>query len=234
MNGKNLHAALRRLGDPAVAVHSQRFFKTGQGEYGEGDLFLGIRVPVLRQQAKQHRHITIEQLLLSLRSVYHEERLCALLIMVLKYQAGNDLQREAIVEHYLSNTQYINNWDLVDSSAYHILGPHLENRDRGLLHGLARSGSLWERRMAIIATLYFIKKHQYKDTLKISYELLGDPHDLIHKAVGWMLREVGNRDLEVEQAFLNVHYKKMPRTMLRYAIEKFPDKQRKAYLQGTV
>lgn len=176
----------------------------------------------------------IKQLLRSLRSVYHEERLCAVFIMVTKYQRGSDVEREAIFQHYLSNTQFINNWDLVDSSAYHILGPHLEYGDRRLLYRLARSDSLWERRMAIISTLYFIKKQQYEDTLKISLELLSDPHDLIHKAVGWMLREVGNRDLNAEQTFLNQHYQTMPRTMLRYAIEKFPEKQRKAYLHGRV
>ncbi|MEW8193684.1 MAG: DNA alkylation repair protein, partial [Candidatus Thiodiazotropha sp.] len=135
---------------------------------------------------------------------------------------------------YLNNTRYINNWDLVDSSAYHIVGVHLENRDRRILHDLARSESLWERRIAIISTLHFIKKQQYEDTLRISLQLLDDTHDLIHKAVGWMLREVGNRDLSVEQSFLREHYQRMPRTMLRYAIEKFPQKQRKAYLNGQV
>ncbi|PVV12024.1 MAG: DNA alkylation repair protein [gamma proteobacterium symbiont of Ctena orbiculata] len=234
MDARQLHQRLRGLGDPTIAEHSQRFFKTAKGEYAEGDRFLGIRVPVLRQQAGEYLHMPIKQLLRSLRSVYHEERLCAVLIMVLKYQRGSDVEREAIFQHYLSNTQYINNWDLVDSSAYHILGPHLEYGDRHPLYRLARSDSIWERRMAIISTLYFIKKQQYEDTLKISLELLSDPHDLIHKAVGWMLREVGNRDLNAEQTFLARHYQKMPRTMLRYAIEKFPEKQRKAYLQGRV
>jgi 3-methyladenine DNA glycosylase AlkD len=234
MSVKQLRESLRSVADPAIAVHSQRFFKTGKGEYGEGDHFLGIRVPVLRQHARKHRTITIKQLLQLLRSGYHEERLCALLIMVLKYQGGSDKERERIFQHYLSNTRYINNWDLVDSSAYHIVGHHLEDRDRHILYSLAGSESLWERRIAIISTLHFIKKQQYEDTLKLSHQLLDDTHDLIHKAVGWMLREVGNRDLSVEQIFLNEHYHRMPRTMLRYAIEKFPDNQRKAYLSGRV
>jgi 3-methyladenine DNA glycosylase AlkD len=234
MNVKQLRESLRRLGNPAIAEHSQRFFKTGKGEYGEGDRFLGIRVPVLRQYARQYLDLPVKQRLQLLHSSYHEERLCALLIMVLKYKRGSEDEREKIFQHYLSNTSYINNWDLVDSSAYHIVGVHLETRDRRILYELASSESLWERRIAIISTLHFIKTRQYEDTLNISLRLMDDTHDLIHKAVGWMLREVGNLDLAVEQAFLNEHYRRMPRTMLRYAIEKFPQKQRKAYLKGQV
>ncbi|MGD9171542.1 MAG: DNA alkylation repair protein [Candidatus Thiodiazotropha sp.] len=234
MQIKQLRESLRSIADPAIAANSQRFFKTGKGEYGEGDRFLGIRVPILRQHARTYRNIPIKQLLQLLRSDYHEERLCALLIMVLKYHQGGNDEKETVFQRYLSNTRHINNWDLVDSSAYHIVGQHLEDRDRGILYRLARSESLWERRIAIIATLHFIKKQEYVDTLKISLELLDDSHDLIHKAVGWMLREVGNRDFSVEQVFLDEHYRRMPRTMLRYAIEKFPNKQRKAYLNGQV
>jgi 3-methyladenine DNA glycosylase AlkD len=234
MRAKQLRETLRSLGNPKIAQHSQRFFKTGKGEYGEGDRFLGIRVPVLRQQARHYRNMPIKQLLQILRSAYHEERLCALLIMVLKYQRGSEAEKEEIYQHYLNNTRYINNWDLVDTSAHHIVGVHLQQSERNVLYRLARSESLWERRIAIIATFNFIKKQQYEDTLKISLELLHDPHDLIHKAVGWMLREVGNRDRLTEQAFLDQHYQTMPRTMLRYAIEKFPEKQRKAYLEGRV
>lgn len=234
MNVKHLRESLHSAADPAIAAQSQRFFKTGKGEYGEGDLFLGIRVPILRQHAQKHCDIPIKQLLQLLRSGYHEERLCALLIMVLKYQRGSDEERETIFQQYLGNTPYINNWDLVDSSAYHIVGYHLEDKNRRILYELARSESLWERRIAIISTLHFIKKQQYEDTLKLSLQLLGDAHDLIHKAVGWMLREVGNRDLSVEQVFLNEHYHHMPRTMLRYAIEKFPENQRKGYLSGRI
>ncbi|MBV2097241.1 MAG: DNA alkylation repair protein [Candidatus Thiodiazotropha sp. (ex Codakia orbicularis)] len=232
MNAKHLRETLRGLADPAIAEHSQRFFKAGKGEYGEGDRFLGIRVPVLRREARRHLGISIAQLLRLLRSRYHEERLCALLIMVLKYQRGSEEERAAIYQHYLENTDCINNWDLVDSSAHSILGAHLKDRERGILYRLARSESLWERRIAIMATLHFIKNREYGDTLKLSHMLLEDSHDLIHKAVGWMLREVGNRAPRVERAFLNSHYRQMPRTMLRYAIEKFPEKERKAYLNG--
>ncbi|MES9992627.1 MAG: DNA alkylation repair protein [Candidatus Thiodiazotropha sp.] len=234
MNAKQLGETLHGLADPEIAEHSQRFFKTGRGEYGEGDRFLGIRVPVLRREAKRHRHMPIEQIVRLLHSKYHEVRLCALLIMVLNYQQGSQAEKEAIFRHYLENTGYINNWDLVDSSAHHILGAHLENRDRRVLHRLAASENLWERRIAIMSTLYFIKNQDYDDTLKLSLRLLDDDHDLIHKAVGWMLREVGNRAPRVERAFLKEHYQCMPRTMLRYAIEKFPEAERKAYLKGEV
>jgi 3-methyladenine DNA glycosylase AlkD len=231
---KHLRDSLRSTADPEIAAHSQRFFKTGEGEYGEGDRFLGIRVPVLRQHAKKYRDLPNKQLLQLLHSDYHEERLCALLIMVLKYQRGSDEEREAIFQHYMGNTRYINNWDLVDSSAYHIVGHYIEDRDRHILYDLVQSESLWERRIAIISTLHLIKKQQFEDTLKLSRQLINDTHDLIHKAVGWMLREVGNRERSVEQAFLNEHYQHMPRTMLRYAIEKFPETHRKAYLNGQV
>jgi 3-methyladenine DNA glycosylase AlkD len=234
MKAKQLSEALRALADPAIARHSQRFFKTGKGEYGEGDRFLGIRMPVLRQQARQHRDMPMEQLLRVLRSAYHEERLCALLVMVLKYQNGTRGERDALYRHYLKHTRYINNWDLVDGSAQHILGAHLENGDRRILYRLAGSEMLWERRIAIMSTFRFIKNRQFEDTLRISLRLLHDPHDLIHKAVGWMLREVGNRAPSVERGFLQEHYRDMPRTMLRYAIEKFPEKERKSYLRGAV
>lgn len=232
MNAKHLRETLRGLADPVIAEHSQRFFKTGKGEYGEGDRFLGVRVPVLRREAKRHHGISIKQLLRLLHSRYHEERLCALLIMVLKYQRGSEEEKAAIYQHYLENTGYINNWDLVDSSAHLILGAHLEDREKGVLYRLAGSENLWERRIAIMSTLHFIKNQAYEDTLKLSLILLEDSHDLIHKAVGWMLREVGNRAPKVERAFLNRHYRRMPRIMLRYAIEKFPEKERKAYLNG--
>jgi 3-methyladenine DNA glycosylase AlkD len=234
MNAKHLREALRALADPAIAEHSQRFFKTGKSEYGEGDRFLGIRAPLLRQQAKRDRDMPMEQLLRVLKSAYHEERLCALLIMVLKYQRGTQGERNAIFRHYLENTRFINSWDLVDSSAQYILGAHLENSERRVLYRLAESEMLWERRMAIIATFHFIRNRQFEDTLKISLKLLDDSHDLIHKAVGWMLREVGKRDPAVERRFLDSHSQRMPRTMLRYAIEKFPEKERKRYLHRGV
>lgn len=234
MKAKQLRESLSTLSDPVIAKHSQRFFKTAKGEYGEGDRFLGVRVPVLRQHARRYRNLALKPLLQLLRSPYHEERLCALLIMVLKYARGAEEERERLFQIYLGNTDCINNWDLVDSSAHHIVGVHLENRDRRILYSLAGSQSLWERRIAIISTLHFIRNREYDETLAIAHRLLDDSHDLIHKAVGWMLREVGNRDLPVEQAYLDKHYRQMPRTMLRYAIEKFPEKRRKAYLNGQV
>jgi 3-methyladenine DNA glycosylase AlkD len=234
MKARQLQESLRSIGDDTIAKHSKRFFKAGKGEYGEGDRFLGIRVPVLRQHAREYRELPSDQLRQVLHSIYHEERLCALLIMVLQYTHGGDKERNRLFRLYLDNTRYINNWDLVDSSAYHIVGPHLEKRDRQILHDLADSPSLWERRIAIISTLHFIKCQQYKDTLAIARQLLDDPHDLIHKAVGWMLREVANRDPAEAKAHLNQYYQHMPRTMLRYAIEKFPEDQRMAYLKGRV
>ncbi len=221
---------LRDLGDPAIAEHSQRFFKTGPGEYGEGDRFLGIRVPVLRKQTAAFAAMPLSQVLSLLRSRYHEERLFALLLMVRQYSKSNDAGKTKIYEKYLENTGYINNWDLVDTSAHAIVGAYLFERDREPLFQLARSESLWERRIAIIATYFMIKRDDLADTLAISEVLLKDTHDLIHKAVGWMLRELGNRDLEREKQFLDRHAAVMPRTMLRYAIERFPNDERRAYL----
>ena len=234
MTSQEIGKTLRRLADPAIADHSQRFFKTDKGGYGEGDKFLGIRVPVLREQAKKYQNISLEEIQSLLKSSFHEERLCALLLLVIKFTKGNEEERTSIYNLYLNNTKYINNWDLVDSSAYQIVGAYLENRDKCPLYELSKSDSLWERRIAIISTLHFIKKHQFDEALAISKQLIGDEEDLIHKAVGWMLREIGKRDLAIEEAFLRSHYKKMPRTMLRYAIEKFPEQERKKYLKGTV
>ena len=231
---KHITKALHALSQPSIAAHSKRFFKTGKGEYSETDQFLGIRVPILRKQAQLCQHIDLEQIQLLLNSPYHEIRLCALFILILKFQKADEKGKTDIYHLYLDNTANINNWDLVDSSAYKILGVYLENKDKTILYDLCQSENLWERRISIIATLHFIKSHQFADTLKLSQQLLTDEHDLIHKAVGWMLREIGNRDLTVEQKFLRKHYQKMPRTMLRYAIEKFPQSERKRYLQGTV
>jgi 3-methyladenine DNA glycosylase AlkD len=223
---------LRSSANSIIAEHSQRFFKTGKGEYGEGDKFLGIRVPVLRKHAKQFLDLPLKETTSLLQSQYHEERLCALLILVLKFSKVSDREKQAIYRLYLRNTQFINNWDLVDSSAHQIVGRFLTDSDKQPLYRLAKSSSLWERRIAIIATYHFIKSGQFTDTLKLSKILLLDDHDLMHKAVGWMLREVGNRDRAAEVAFLQVHYPKMPRTMLRYAIEKFPERERQRYLKG--
>jgi len=226
--------ALKELADPAIAEHSQRFFKTGKGDYGEHDKFLGIRVPVLRRQAKQFQHASLKDVERLLKSRFHEERLLALLILVGQFAKADRVEQKAIYTLYLKNTQYINNWDLVDSSALQIVGGYLEDKDRAPLVKLANSSYLWERRIAIIATFHFIRASDFADTLKIAKILLNDDEDLIHKAVGWMLREVGNRDVEVEKRFLKTRYKKMPRTMLRYAIEKFPESERKDYLEGCV
>jgi 3-methyladenine DNA glycosylase AlkD len=222
---------LRGLGDPEIARHSQRFFRTGPGEYGEGDRFLGIRVPALRKLVPQHFDEPLSELARVLQSDYHEARLFALLALVRRFQWCED-DRAAVVKLYLENTRWVNNWDLVDSSAPYILGAWLIERDRGLLFGFARSTDLWERRIAIIATQHFIRQRDLDDTFAIAEILVNDPHDLIHKAVGWMLREAGLRDLDAERAFLRRHARSMPRTMLRYAIERFPEPERKAWLAG--
>ncbi len=234
MTAKEIHLALTALGDPAIAAHSIRFFKTGPGEYGEGDRFLGIRVPVLRKKAKEFRDTPLTEVLRVLRSTFHEERLLALFLLMEKYSKGQVSERKTICEQYLKHTDYINNWDLVDSSAGHIVGMYLVDKDKQPLYRLAAANNLWERRIAIIATFPMIKANDFDTALDISRMLLKDEEDLIHKAVGWMLREIGKRDLSVERDFLKNHYREMPRTMLRYAIEKFPGKERKKYLLGMV
>lgn len=225
---------LRALASPENAANLQRFFKTGKGQYGEGDLFLGIKVPVLRAHAKQHRDAGLDVVQTLLDSKYHEERMFALLLLMQSSEHADTAPRQAAFDLYLANTHRINNWDLVDVSAPRIVGRHLQDRSRSVLHRLARSASLWERRIAIVATAWFIRNHDFADTLMIAEILLHDEHDLMHKAVGWMLREVGKRDLAAEEEFLRIHYKAMPRTMLRYAIERFPEEKRLAYLRGKV
>lgn len=223
---------LQRLANLQIAEQSKKFFKIAKGQYGYGDIFLGIKVPVIRQVVKQYRNAPLSVAEELLPSKYHEIRLFALLLMVERFSNGNCCEREAIYRSCLAHTRYINNWDLVDSSAYQIVGAYLENRDTSVLDGLASSDSLWERRIAIIATFHFIRKSRFGETLRIAEQLLGDREDLIHKAVGWMLREVGKRDLNAEESFLKTHYRSMPRTMLRYAIEKFSREERRKYLQG--
>ena len=229
-----IRETLRNLANPNIAGHSQRFFKTGPGEYGEGDRFLGIRVPVLRKQVGEFQQTTLQEIQEILSSPFHEERLFALLLLVHKFSKGKDDERSRIYQMYLDNTDYINNWDLVDCSAHKIVGAYLGDKDKRRLYHLARSDSLWERRIAIMASFDFIRNHEFDDALKLSMLLLGDREDLIHKAVGWMLREIGKRDIIIEKAFLESNYKNMPRTMLRYAIEKFPEPERLDYLQGRV
>ena len=225
---------LRRLANTKIAEHSQRFFKTAEGQYGYGDRFLGIRVPALRKLARQYRGISIEQASRLLKSEFHEERLLALLLLVDMFKKADDEGKRAIYDLYLENTRCINNWDLVDCSAEHIIGAYLYDGDKRPLYNLAVSDMLWERRIAIMSTFGFIKHGEFTDTLKIAEILLDDKEDLIHKAVGWMLREVGKRNIETEEKFLKKYYKQMPRTMLRYAIEKFPEPKRQRYLKGSI
>jgi len=234
MNGllETLRSKLRSTADPEKAKVLQRFFKTGPGEYGEGDVFLGIQVPVLRKFARETRDLDDTSLQVLLRSSVHEERMLSLLILIQKYVRGTDEERKKIYDFYLVNTSFINNWDLVDLSAEHVVGHFLMRGSRRPLYQLAKSKSLWERRIAILSTFHFIKQHEFSDALKIAAILLSDKEDLIQKAVGWMLREVGKRDLEAEEQFLRKSYQKMPRTMLRYAIERFPEEKRKRYLKG--
>jgi 3-methyladenine DNA glycosylase AlkD len=232
-------AAVRKrlsgLADASVAESSRRFFKTAAGEYGHGDRFIGIRVPVLRKVAREFRSASIPVALALLRSPLHEERLLALFILVDRYARGAPAERQRIYEQYLKHVRkHVNNWDLVDSSAHLIVGAHLENRDRAILTELAGSQVLWERRVAMIATFWFIRRGSFDDALAIAELLLDDEHDLIHKAVGWMLREVGNRDAAAADRFLRRHCRRMPRTMLRYAIERLPERTRRAYLAGTI
>jgi 3-methyladenine DNA glycosylase AlkD len=234
MTASEIRARLQKIADRQRAQELQRFFKTGPGQYAEGDIFLGIRVPDLRRLAAEYQSITTGEALKLLRSAFHEERSLALMILIRAYRKGDEAAKKKIYESYLENTRFINNWDLVDVSAPHIVGSFLMNKSRRPLYRLARSEQMWERRIAVISTLYFIRQGDFSDSLKISSILISDKEDLIHKAVGWMLREVGNRHLPTEEIFLREHYRVMPRTMLRYAIEKFPEPQRQAYLRGKV
>ena len=225
---------LKKMGNKERAAISQRFFKTGPGEYGEGDIFIGIKVPVLRKLAKEYMNLSLKDVQIILRSNYHEERLLSLLILVDQFSKGDQKKKKSIYELYLKSTRFINNWDLVDLSAHLIAGPYLMDKSRAPLYELARSDLLWERRIAVMSTFHYIKHDEFSDTLKIAGMLLSDKEDLIHKAVGWMLREIGKRRLQSEEIFLKKHYQKMPRTMLRYAIEKFPEPKRKSYLIGQI
>jgi 3-methyladenine DNA glycosylase AlkD len=231
---KRVRSLLRELGDPVRAEHSKRFFKTGPGEYGEGDVFLGLKVPDIRRLSRAFRGLALAELRKLLRSKIHEERLLALFVLVLQFEKGDERVRTAVYGFYLKSARFVNNWDLVDASADHIVGGYLEDKDRDILLTLAESSRLWERRISIIATYHFIKQDDFAWTLKVAERLVADSEDLIHKAVGWMLREVGNRDRKVEEGFLREHYRLMPRTMLRYAIERFPERRRQRYLKGTI
>ena len=217
---------MRKIADRERVKVLQRFFKTGKGEYGEGDKFLGVTVPKLRELAKKYQGIALAEVKNLLHSKIHEERLLALLILVSKFQVGKEQERGKIYNIYLKNTKYVNNWDLVDLSADKIAGEYLRGKSKNILYKLAKSKNLWERRIAILATFNFIKDNKFSEALKIAEILLEDKEDLIHKAVGWMLREVGRRNTKSEEDFLKKHCQNMPRTMLRYAIEKFPKRKR--------
>jgi len=231
---KTIQTALREQANDSDAMVLRRFFKTGPEEYGEGDRFIGVRVPATRRIAQKYRNLPLADTLALLRSSVHEERLLALIILKRKYQEGGQDERAEIYGIYLDHTRYINNWDLVDASAEHIVGAYLKNRSREPLHALAHSESIWERRIAIMSTFHFIKNNEFDETISIVEILVYDSEDLIHKAVGWMLREVGKRDRDKEEFFLKKHYRSMPRTMLRYAIEKFPENLRQQYLKGDI
>ncbi|TVQ16727.1 MAG: DNA alkylation repair protein [Bacteroidetes bacterium] len=229
-------ALLSKSDQKKKAGELERFFQAYPGGYGEGDTFLGVRVPDQRAIAKTFfREITLDETAQLLQENIHEHRLTAVFMLVLKYEkARSEEDKKAAVETYLQNIAGINNWDLVDSSSYKILGPWLLDKDKRLLYEYANSGQLWLQRIAMITTMHFIRNHRYDDALRLAEILLNHPHDLMHKAVGWMLREIGNRDYDTEYTFLQKHYQQMPRTALRYAIEKFDEPVRQGFLKGEI
>lgn len=231
-NAEAARLRLRSEADPTAAAGMARFFKTGPGEYGEGDRFIGLKTPALRMVAKEFQDLPLAEVECLLHGEIHEERTLALSILVGQFATADDIVRKQVYDLYLANTQHINNWDLVDISAPQIVGGYLANRSRKPLDRLARSASLWERRISIVATFWFIRQREFADTLRIAEKLLVDREDLIHKATGWMLREVGKRDVSVLEEFLRKHAAVMPRTMLRYAIERFPEAKRRGYLKS--
>lgn len=226
----DLMRELRLHTDKEKAALLRRFFKTGPGEYGDGDEFLGIVVPTQRRIAKKYLHLNLQDLITILKSKIHEYRFTALVILGEKYKRGTRIEKEKIVRFYLRNRRYINNWDLVDTSTPLILGDYFLTHDPRIIFTLARSRNLWDRRIAILATFPFIKEGRYTETVQIAEILLEDTHDLIHKAVGWALRELGKKSLKAEEKFLHTYAHRMPRTMLRYAIERFSASKRKKYL----
>jgi 3-methyladenine DNA glycosylase AlkD len=230
---EKLQRELKRLSDKKRAAEMQRFFKTAEGEYGFGDIFIGLSVPDCRKLAIKYKDMPFEELYKLIRSEIHEERLIALLVLVHNFETDEMLQRR-VYEFYLKNIKFVNNWDLVDLSSDKIMGGYLIDKPKEILYKLARSSNLWERRISIVATYNFIKNNKFDDTFSIAENLLTDQADLIQKAVGWMLREVGKRNLEAEVRFLDQHHKEMGRTALRYSLEKFPEKARKSYMIGVV
>ncbi len=230
VTAKLVQAELRKISNPAKGKFLQRFFKTGKGQYAEGDKFLGINVPAQRVIAKKYRDLPLSEVQKLLNSPFHEHRFTAAEILVDKYDKADVKLKKNIASFYLKNAKRFNNWDLVDTSATYILGPQLLNADKKIIYKLVRSKNIWERRIAVLTTFHFIREFRFDDTLKLAKILLTDKHDLMHKAVGWMLREIGKRDRVVETEFLNEHVKQMPRTMLRYAIEHYPKAERLKYL----
>jgi 3-methyladenine DNA glycosylase AlkD len=231
MTAREAKQKLEALASPDLAKSSGRFFKTGPGQYGEGDIFIGVKVPTLRAVSREFRLLPLEEVEPLLNSPIHEVRHLALMILVLQVAKSDHAHRRVVFDFYMQNTKFVNNWDLVDCSAPQVVGGFLMDKSRKPLFDLAKSKSLWERRIAIVSTQHFIRQADFADTLAISQKLLKDKEDLIHKATGWMLREVGQKAEAVLEAFLDQHGAAMPRTMLRYAIEKFPPDQRRAYLQ---
>ena len=231
MNFEDVAARLRETADPKRAADLRRFFKTGPGQYGEGDVFIGIMTPTMRRLAKEFRDLRLSGIRRLLRSPVHEERSLGLMILVGQFGRGNERQRERIFNFYVRHLDRVNNWDLVDGSAPYIPGPWLMDRDKTILYELARSPRLWDRRVAMLSAFHFIRNDRYDDALKIAGLLVEDREDLMHKAVGWMLREIGKRDRAVEESFLKKHRRTMPRTMLRYAIERFPEGLRRQYMK---
>jgi len=226
---------MRRLANKGIAKNSLRFFKTEKGQYGFGDIFLGIRAPKIRLIAKKHIDISITDMKTLIQSKYHEERFLGLIILVNKYAKTKDKKtKDQLYQIYVSSFKYINNWDLVDVTCPHVTGKHLIDKDRSILYKWAKSDDLWTKRIAMVSTFSFIRQNDLEGTFKIAEILFQDEHDLIHKAVGWMLREAGKRDIKKEETFLKKYYKIMPRTMLRYSIEKFQEDKRQEYLKGTI
>lgn len=234
MSLADIQTELERRADPDRAQLLQRYFKTAPGQYGAGDVFRGLRVPAIRALARKYRHAALDDIEALLHSPFHEDRLLALLLLVAHYQAGETSAQQRIYRMYCDNLRWINNWDLVDASAPRIVGHYLYTRGRTPLRRWLRSKNLWERRIAVMASGYFIQQARFDVTLELAAALLDDPADLIHKAVGWMLREVGKRDRAALEGFLKAHHRAMPRTMLRYAIEKFPEALRRRYLRGDI
>jgi 3-methyladenine DNA glycosylase AlkD len=229
---QKLKQDLQNLANPEKAVLLQGFFKTGPGQYGEGDVFLGVVVPEQRKIAKKYVNISFADLSKVISSRYHEERLTSFIILAYKFEKANKDEQKELFDFYIKYKEYANNWDLIDVTTPKVVGRYLLDKDRDILFHLAKSKSIWDKRIAVLATFWFIKHDDFADSLKIAEILLNDKHDLIHKAVGWMLREIGKRNLDLEENFLKKYYKKMPRTMLRYAIERFEESKRLSYLRG--